>query len=221
MPVQRFIHNRIRREMNKYTLSKTSIIGIIILILGFVFTVQGIHIRYHLSHVKESYRQTEIKKGCFIERDITREELIGSYYTENNGTVKYGPYCSENGYTANRAYIVAVNENPKYYAPLILSREYQRDFEQMISEGSTYHILGKFEKFDSILPYDPIAECPGIDSPTGTDQLMSARYQIKIIDPQSEKKVLYKGLSFFIFGLLILLVTVKRENSAEKSAESV
>ncbi|RKI83611.1 hypothetical protein D7V83_07950 [bacterium 0.1xD8-71] len=205
------MNNRIRREMNKYTLSKTSIIGIVILILGLVFTIQGIFIRYHLSHVKASYQQTEIKNGRFIERDITREELIGSYYTENNGTVKYGPYCCENGYTAKRIYIVAVNENPKYYAPLVLSRKYQKDFQQMINENTSYHILGKFEKYNSVMPYSPIAECPGIDNPTGTDQLMSARYQIKIIDLQAEKKVLYKGLSLFIFGLLILVVTVKRE----------
>ena len=63
------MNNRIRREMNKYTLSKTSIIGIVILILGLVFTIQGIFIRYHLSHVKASYQQTEIKNGRFIERD--------------------------------------------------------------------------------------------------------------------------------------------------------
>lgn len=141
--------------MNKYTLSKTSIIGIAVLILGFVFTMQGIFIRYRLSNVKESYQQTEIKKGCFIERDITREQLIDN--------------------------------------------------------DSTFHIFGKFEKFDSILPYDPIAECPGIDNPTGTNQMMSSRYQIKMIDPFSEKKVLYKGLSLFIFGSLILLVTMKIE----------
>lgn len=200
--------------MTKYTLSKTSIIGIVILILGFVFTMQGIFIRYRLSNVKESYQQTEIKKGCFIERDITREQLIGRYYRENNGTVKYGPYCSENGYTANRTYIVAVNENPTYYVPLILSRKYQKEFDQIIGEDTTYHIFGKFEKFDSIMPYSPIAECPGIDGPTGTDQLMSSRYQIKMIDPLSEKKVLYKGLSLFIFGSLILVVTVKRERNA-------
>ena len=133
--------------MNKYTLSKTSIIGIVILILGLVFTTQGIFIRYHLSHVKASYQQTEIKNGRFIERDITREELIGSYYTENNGTVKYGPYCCENGYTAKQIYIVAVNENTKYYAPLVLSRKYQKDFQQMINENTSYHILCKFFLF--------------------------------------------------------------------------
>lgn len=137
--------------------------------------------------------------------------MIGAYYTEHNGTVKYGPYCSENGFTARRAYIVATDENLTYYTPLILSKKYQKDFEQIISEDTSYHIFGKFEKFDSILPYDPIAKCPGIDGPTGTDQLMTSRYQIKIIDLSAEKKVLYKGLSLFIFGLSILVVTVKRE----------
>ena len=73
----------------KYTISRESILGFLIVIIGVCFTIQGIIIRYNLSNISESYREYDIKNGRYIECDITKERFIGSYYTENNGKIKY------------------------------------------------------------------------------------------------------------------------------------
>lgn len=78
--------------MFRYTLSKISMLGIILFAIGCFFTVQGILIRSHLSFVKHSYEQSEIKTGRFWECDITREQLMGNYVPlltemiDNDGT---------------------------------------------------------------------------------------------------------------------------------------
>lgn len=151
------------------------------------------------------------KNGRYIERDIAREQLIGKYYTEKNGTVKYGPYCDENALSSVQTYIVAVNDDCNYYIPLIIPRRYQKNFKKMIDGDVTFHMLGKFKKSDYILNYDIIASCTGIDSKTEIDQMVSPEYQIEIISLKDEKKILYKGLSLLILGVLTLSAYFKRK----------
>ena len=208
----------IRREMTTYTFSKMSLLGIVLFIFGLLFTVQGIAIRYHLSHANDSYKESEIKTGRYIVRDLTREQLVGQYYSEKNGTLRYGPYCNEDVLSSKQTYVAATNKDSNYYAPLIVSRAYQKDFEHMINGDTAYHMFGKFEKSDSVLHYDTIAECMGIDSKTQIADILSSAYLIRIIDPEEEKKVLYKGLSLFIFGLLTMFLTMKRDKLSKNSS---
>lgn len=195
----------------KYTISRESILGFLIFIIGVCFTIQGIIIRYNLSNISESYRKYEIKNGRYIECDITKERLIGSYYAENNGKIKYGPYCGTDAISSESTYIVAINEDSDYYVPLIVSREYQKDFKEMVNSDDTYHMVGKFEKFKSILIYDTIAKCLGIDDKSKIDEMVSVNHQIKVVDLEDERRGLYKGLLFLIIGMFILILTVYRK----------
>lgn len=203
----------------KYTLSRESILGFLIFIIGVCFTIHGIIIRYNLSNISESYRKTEIKNGRYIECDITKERLIGSYYTENNGKVKYGPYCGTDVISSNSTYIVAINEDSDYYVPLIVAQEYQKDFKEMVNSDDTYHLVGKFEKFRSFLSYDLVAECLGINDKSKINQMVSSSHQIKLVDLEDEKRELYKGFSFLIAGVFILFVSVSRKKQEKKIDE--
>ncbi|MDE7283480.1 MAG: hypothetical protein K2N85_07860 [Lachnospiraceae bacterium] len=196
----------------KYTISRESILGFLIFIIGVCFTIQGIIIRYNLSNISESYREYEIKNGRYIECDITKERLIGSYYTENNGKIKYGPYCGTDAISSDSTYIVAINEDSEYYVPLIVTREYQKDFKEMVNSDDTYHMVGKFEKFRSFLSYDLVAECLGTNDKSKINQMVSASHQIKVVDLDDERRELYKGLLFLTVGAFILYVSVSREN---------
>lgn len=197
----------------KYTISRESILGLLIFIIGVCFTIQGIINRYNLSNINESYREYEIKNGRYIECDITKERLIGNYYTENNGKVKYSPYCGTDAISSDSTYIVAINEDSDYYVPLIVAREYQKDFKEMVNSDDTYHLVGKFEKFRSFLSYDLVAECLGTDDKSKINQMVSASHQIKLVDLEDEKRELYKGFLFLIVGAFILFLSVSRENS--------
>lgn len=205
------------RYMERY--SRESILGFLIFIIGICFTTQGIIVRYNLSNISESYRKSEIKNGRYIECDITRERLIGSYYAENNGKIKYGPYCGTDVISSESTYIVAINEDSDYYVPLIVAREYQKDFKEMINSDDTYHLVGKFKKFRGFLSYDLIAECLGTDDRSKINQMVSASHQIKLVDLEDEKKELYKGFSFLIVGAFILFVSVSREKTEKKIDE--
>lgn len=130
----------------RYTFSKMSVIGALIFVIGLFFMVQGIKIRYHLANIRESYGRSEIKSGCYMECDIAKEQLIGKYYSEGNGTIKYGPYCNEDLWSQVQTYIVATNKELNYYVPLMVPMEYQKDFGEMVRSDSAYHIFGRFEK---------------------------------------------------------------------------
>lgn len=195
----------------RYTFSKMSILGCFCVVIGVIFTIQGIIVRCNLANIKEFYSKFEIKNGRYIEYDISKEQLIGMYYAEGNGTIKYGPYCNTDIYSSDSTYIVAINEDSDYFVPLIVAREYQKDFNEMVNSDVTYHLIGKFEKFSSILIYDTIAECMGINNKSEIEQIISTYHQIRVVNLEDERKILHKGLSFLIVGMFILFVTVGRK----------
>ncbi len=197
--------------MIKYTISKTSILGIIILGFGLLFTIQGIVIRYHLANVKESYETAELKNGRYIECDLPQQHFIGLYYTEKNGVQKYSPYCIEDIFSSEQTYIVAINQPKNYYVPLIISREYQKGISQIFNSDDVYHIFGKIEKSDTSLQYNILAKCVGSNNKSELNQMVSTKYQIKATDLKKEKKKLYEGFALLLSGLLILIPTMNQK----------
>lgn len=150
----------------RYILSKMSVCGCFIAVIGAVFTLQGIIVRCNLMNIKDSYDKADIRNGRYIEYDISKEQLLGMYYTEVNGAIKYSPYCGSDVYSSMETYIVSVDGNSNYYVPLMVAKEYQKEFRKIINSDDKYHILGKFEKFKGILVYEIIAECIGTDKGT-------------------------------------------------------
>lgn len=198
----------------RYIFSKMSVWGCFIALIGAVFTIQGIIVRCNLMNIKDSYDKADIRNGRYIEYDISKEQLLGMYYTEVNGAVKYSPYCGSDVYSSMETYIVSVDGNSNYYVPLMIAKEYQKEFKKIINSDDKYHILGKFEKFKGILVYEIIAECIGTDNKSEIDQIISDDHQIRVVDLQDERKILYKGLSFFIVGVFLFIVSVDRKKSS-------
>lgn len=198
----------------RYILSKMSVCGCFIAVIGAVFTLQGIIVRCNLMNIKDSYDKADIRNGRYIEYDISKEQLLGMYYTEVNGAIKYSPYCGSDVYSSMETYIVSVDGNSNYYVPLMVAKEYQKEFRKIINNDDKYHILGKFEKFKGILVYEIIAECIGTDNKSEIDQIISDDYQIRVVDLQDERKILYKGLSFFLVGVFLFIVSVDRKKSS-------
>ena len=196
--------------MIKYTVSKTSVLGIIIFFVGLLFTIQGISIRYNLTNVNNSYEKAELKNGRYVECDITKEQLIGAYYAERSGINKYSPYCDENALSSEQTYIMAISENLDYFVPLVMSQEYQSDFKQILNSDKVYHVFGKIEKFENILHYDTISECMGSNNMSELNRMISTKYQIKIVDIKNERKKIYKGFLLLISGLLVLFSTIEK-----------
>lgn len=202
----------------RYLLSKRSVFGCFLCVIGVIFTIQGIKARNNLETIKESYSTYEINDGCYIECDISKEQLIGQMYTDNNGAIKYGPYCGGNVFSSSQTYIVAVNKNSDYYVPLIVRQKYQKDFESMIDSDDTYPMLGRFEKFRSALNYDIIAECLGTNDRSQIDQMISTDHQIRLVDSDDERIILYKGLSLLIIGLLLLFSSIEKQKVYEEES---
>lgn len=198
----------------RYIFSKMSVWGCFIALIGAVFTIQGIIVRCNLMNIKDSYDKADIRNGRYIEYDISKEQLLGMYYTEVNGAIKYSPYCGSDVYSSMETYIVSVDGNSNYYVPLMIAKEYQKEFKKIINSDDKYHILGKFEKFKGILVYEIIAECIGTDNKSEIDQIISDDHQIRVVDLQDERKILYKGLSFFIVGVFLFIVSVDRKKSS-------
>lgn len=208
--------------MFRYTLSKISLVGMILFAVGCFFTVQGILSRSNLSLVKRSYEQSEIKTGRFWECDITREQLMGCYYTEMNGALKYGPYTITDAVTSTQTYLAAVNQDPAYYVPLIVTREYVPSLEEMIDNDGIYHLFGKFEKgtsiFNEILDYDIVIKDTGADSKEAVDQMVSTKFRIKITNLKKEKTVLYKGISLLVIGGAAFAWGIGKEKVVDETA---
>lgn len=196
----------------RYILSKMSVLGCFLSVIGAIITIQGIIVRYNLANVEESYNMSEIRNGRYIECDISREQLLGTYYTEVNGVIKYSPYCVSDVYTSMETYIVSIDGDSNCYVPLMVAKEYQKEFKKITNSDDMYHIFGKFEKFKSFLYYELAARCIGTDNKSKIDQIISADHQIRVVDLQDEKNILYKGLSFFIVGVFIFVVTLERKN---------
>ncbi|MCH5262553.1 MAG: hypothetical protein J1F42_06535 [Lachnospiraceae bacterium] len=197
-------------QQSKYTLSKMSIVACIVIVAGLIVSVQGVINRYHLAHIQSSYQESEIKRGRYIECDISRGHLVGLYYTELNGEDMFSPYGIINTDTNTLTCLVAVNDSMDYYVSLKLPSEYQEDFAKIIqSDTDTLHIIGKFQKKSPILFYDKIALCLGIDDESVIRDMVSNQYQIKTVNPKKEKSTLLKGFLLLAGGLVVFYITVK------------
>lgn len=195
----------------RYILSKMSVLGCFLCIIGAIFTIQGIIARYNLANIKESYSKFEIRNGRYIEYDISKENLIGRCYMDSDGSVNFSPYCNTDALSSNQFYLTAINGNSDYYVSLVIPREYQKDFQKMLKSDDTYHVVGKFDKLRGILIYEGIAKCLGTNDKSKIDQIVSADYQIRIVNLENEKKELYKGLSILVCGGLLFLFSLEIE----------
>ena len=199
-------------QRSKYTLTKMSIVACVVIVVGIILSIQGVVNRYHLAHIKSSYREPEIKRGRFIECDISRDRLVGLYYTELDGETMFSPYSVINADTNTLYCLVAVNEDMDYYVSLKLPSEYQEDFAKIIrSDAETLHITGKFKKKRPLMFYDKIALCLGIDDESAVRRMVSDQYQINTVDQKDVKSTLFIGLLILAIGVFVLFVSVERE----------
>ena len=199
-------------QRSKYTLTKMSVVACAVIVVGIILSIQGMVNRYHLAHIQSTYRETEIKRGRYIECDISRNRLVGLYYTELDGETMFSPYSVINADTNTLYCLVAVNEDMDYYVSLKLPSEYQEDFAKIIrSDAETLHITGKFKKKRPLMFYDRIAACLGIDDESVVRRMVSDQYQINTVDTKDVKGTLFIGLLILAVGVLVLLVTVERE----------
>lgn len=199
-------------QKSKYTLTKMSIVACAVIVVGIILSIHGVASRYHLAHIQSSYREPEIKRGRFIECDISRDCLVGLYYTELDGETMFSPYSVINADTNTLYCLVAVNEDMDYYVSLKLPSEYQEDFAKIIrSDAETLHITGKFKKKKPLMFYDKIALCLGIDDESVVRRMVSDQYLITTVTPKKVKGTLFIGLLLLAVGILVLFVTVERE----------
>ena len=192
-------------QRSKYTLTKMSVVACVVIVVGIILSIQGVVNRYHLSHIQSSYRETEIKRGRFIECDISRDHLVGLYYTELDGETMFSPYSVINTDTNTLYCLVAVNEDMDYYVSLKLPSEFQEDFAKIIrSDTETLHITGKFKKKRPLMFYDKIASCLGIDDESVVRRMVSDQYQINTVNPKNVKSTLFIGLLVLAIGVFVL-----------------
>lgn len=199
-------------QRSKYTLNKMSIAACIVIVVGIILSIQGVVNRYHLAHIQSTYREPEIKRGRYIECDISRDHLVGLYYTELDGETMFAPYSVINADTNTLYCLVAVNEDMDYYVSLKLPSEFQEDFAKIIrSDAETLHITGKFKKKRPLMFYDKIAACLEIDDESAVRRMVSDQYQINTVDPKKVKSTLFIGILLLAVGILVLFATVERE----------
>ena len=192
-----------------YYISKYTVVFFLICIVGGIFTVKGLIRQEHRIHVKNAYDKSEIRLGDYIEYNISREQIMGRYSEDSS---KYFPFCVSDGYTSESRYLVATDENKEYYISLIVPRKFQQELQQLIDgKTKTYHIYGRIEKLKHELYYDTIADCTGIRDMTKLKQLVSTKYELKVIDPNEKESMWYKGLIFFAVGLFGVLASIEKK----------
>lgn len=196
---------------NKYRIwiSKTTYIGCILYIIGIVFIVQGIINSYN--KITNSYSQNDIHLGRYIECNITKEHLLGSVYSEMNGKKVYSAICDNDVYTNDQRYIMLTNTENIYYVSLNVPNKYIEEFQKLISdEISTLHVYGKFKKLKSELFYDDIMRCLNLKNDDEINRLVSSKYVIQIVEPEMERRVLFKGVLLLLVGVLCLRTCLEK-----------
>lgn len=162
-------------------------------------------------HIKNVYDKSEIRADDYIEYDISYEMLLRKYH---KGLLKegYSPICFTDASTLDNHYYVATVENKEYYIDLVVPPEFQQEFQQLIDgETKTYHVYGRIEKlkFPEGVYDDSVTEgfiyCTGIRDTTKLNQMVSTKYQLKVIDANEKESMWYKGLIFFVIGILGML----------------
>ena len=189
----------------QYTVHVTRflVFSAVICLLGGIFTVKGLFGLYHRNHVKLTCPVDKIHTGDYVRFDISLDQVLGKYYEELvSGEEKYSPIRSVDAWTSDHRYVVASDASRDSYITLFMSDQERRSFEQFLdSMTGTYQIFGKVVRLKSRPPYDMIAECTGIDDQDKLGQMVSKKYEIKVVDPDSKESMWYKGLIVFALGL--------------------
>ena len=198
-----------KKRIPTYYISKFTVVFFVICILGGIFTVKGLIRQQHRLHIKNAYNQSEIRLGDFIEFDISREQIMGNYSEDSS---KYFPHCVVDVYTSETRYLVATEENKEYYISLIVSREFLPELQRLIDgETKTYHVYGRIEKLKHELHYDSITDCTGIRDMAKLKQLVSTKYELKVIDANKKESIWFKGLIVFLIGILGVLISIEKK----------
>ena len=199
-----------------YYISKITVIFFLICIVGGIFTVKGLIRQEKRIHKKSAYNKSEVRLGDCIECDISLEQLLRSYH---KGELHEGvdPVYFTHASTMNNHYYVTTEENKEYYICLVVPPEFQQEMQQFIDgETKAYHVYGRIEKIkfpevysESVI--DGLIYCTDIRDTTKLHQMVSEKYQLKVIDPNKKESMWYKGLIFFIMGILGVLVNTERK----------
>lgn len=187
----------------KYTIyvSKFIVLFLILCFVGGIFTVKGLFDLHYRNNAKSVYALSQVQTGRYIECDITFEQMIGQYYTDINGNVRFGPVWTVGAVTMENQYIIRLNEDAPYYMALVVPEAMRPQIQRLIDgETQTYHIYGRFKK----LKYDNSdrsGEWVDLGAPATPRPKFSKNYEIKILDPDETDGMWYKGLIFFLIGL--------------------
>jgi len=201
---------------NKYVIwiSKITYIGIIFSIIGFIFIAQGILNSYNSTKVMSIYQEKDIHQGRYIDCDISKEQLLGRFYTEMNGKKVYSPITGTDVITNAQKYVFLEDIENMYYVTLDVPKKYTEEFKELIAgDVSEIHILGKFKRLKDELCYDEIMSCLGINNRDEINEIVSTKYVIQIVDQEMERKVYYKGGVLLIIGILCLSKCLERKES--------
>lgn len=199
-----------KKHVPTYYISKFTVVFFVICILGGIFTVKGLIRQQHRIHIKNAYDKLEVRLGDYLEYDIFREQIMGNYYKDSS---QYFPFCVVDGYTSESRYLVATDENREYYISLIVPRKFQQELQPLIDgKTKTYHVYGRIEKLKHELYYDTIADCTGIRDMTKLKQMVSTKYELKVIDPNEKESMWYKGLIFFAVGIFGVMGSIEKHD---------
>lgn len=204
-----------------YYISKWTIIFSLICFLGGIFTVKGLIRQQQRIHTKNAYEESKIHVGDCIEYDISCELLLRCYH-KGELWEGYTTICLTDAYTMDNHYYVATGENKEYYIDLVVPPEFQEEFQQLIDgETKTYHVYGRIEKLKFPVTYDDsitqgLIYCTGIRDTAKHHQMISEKYQLKIINPNERESMWYKGLIFFVMGLLGVLGSIEKKGPASE-----
>ena len=199
----------------KIWISKITYLGLILSILGIWFLFQGMKYSYYINRTKEYYQKNEIHSGKYIECDISKEQLLGNFYSEMNGKIVYSPICGNNVYTHEQRYIVAVSKENNYYVSIDVPDERKKEFQALFSgEISSIHIFGKFKRIKGELSYEEIIKCLDIKSIDDVEKYVSKQYVIQVVEQTSEKKYYYKGVVLILVGIICVLSCFEKNKKA-------
>ena len=202
-----------KKRIPTYYISKFIVVFFVICILGGIFTVKGLIRQQHRIHIKNAYDRSEVRLEDYLEFDISREQIMGNYSEDSS---KYFPHCVVDALTSETQYLVATEESKEYYISLIVSREFLPELQRLIDgETKTYHVYGRIEKLKHELHYDSITNCTGVRDMTKLKQLVSTKYELKVIDPNEKESMWYKGLIFFIIGILGVFGSIEKKRDTK------
>lgn len=201
-----------------YYFSKWTVVWLLICVVGGTFTVEGLVRQEQRNHIKNAYDISNIRMGDCIEYDISYDMLLRAYH-KGALSERYAPICTTDAVTMDNHYIAATGESKEAYICLVAPPKFQQELQQLIDgEAETYHVFGRIERLKFDLTHDDyvmegLIYCTGIRDKTKLAQMVSDKYQLKIIDAEEQESMWYKGLIFFVMGILGVLGSVEKKPS--------